>query len=191
MMAVLAVIAIAASAAVGYYVSGSGKAGQSGTSIGGPINLTAGNGQRFTSADIGGKPFAIFFGFTRCPNVCPTTLSDLTLDLEQLGPLADRLGVLFVTIDPERDTPQSMKDYLSAFDPRITGLSGTPDEIAKLARDYRVFYQKVPTADGDYTMNHTATVFLMNGKGALTGTISFEEEQAAQVAKLKRLAEAG
>ncbi len=191
MTAALAVVAIAASAGIGYYLSGSGKAGLSGTAIGGPIDLVAGNGQRFTSADLGGKPFAIFFGFTHCPNVCPTTLSDLTLDLEQLGPLADRLGVLFVTVDPERDTPQSMHDYLSAFDPRIVGLSGTVDEIAALARQYRVFYQKVPTDGGDYTMNHTATVFLMNGKGALTGTISFEEEQAVQVAKLKRLAEAG
>ena len=190
-MAVLAVIVLGAAAAAGYIAFNGTPKGTSIATIGGPIDLTAETGRRFTTADLGGKPFAVFFGFTRCPNVCPTTLSDLTLDLDQLGPLADKLGVLFVTIDPERDTPQSMKDYLSAFDPRITGLSGTPAEIAAVAKAYRVFYQKVPTEGGDYTMNHTATVFLMDGKGALTGTISFEEDQAVQVAKLKRLAETG
>ncbi len=191
-MALVAIIAIGAAAAIFYQIArGGGPSPATTLSIGGPIDLTAEDGRRFTSADLGGKPFAVFFGFTRCPNVCPTTLSDLTLDLGQLGPLADRLKVLFVTVDPERDTPQSLKDYLSAFDPRITGLSGTPDEIASLTKAYRVFYQKVPTEGGDYTMDHTATVFLMDGKGALSGTISFEEEQAVRVAKLKRLAETG
>ena len=84
-----------------------------------------------------------------------------------------------------------MKDYLSAFDPRIIGLSGTPEEIAAVAKAYRVYYEKVPTEGGDYTMNHTATVYLMDGKGDLTGTLSLEEEQPTRVAKLKRLAESG
>ncbi len=192
LVALVAIIAIGAAAAIGYQIArGGAQSPATSLAIGGPIDLTAETGRRFTSADLGGKPFAVFFGFTHCPNVCPTTLSDLTLDLGQLGPLADRLKVLFVTVDPERDTPQSLKDYLTAFDPRITGLSGTADEIASLAKAYRVFYQKVPTEGGDYTMNHTATVFLMNGKGALSGTISLEEEQAVRVAKLKRLAETG
>lgn len=186
------IIALAGSAVVGYQLSGRGAAtAQRSLGIGGPIDLPATTGKRFSTADLGGRPYAVFFGFTRCPNICPTTLSDLTLDLEQLGPLADRLQVLFVTVDPERDTTSSMKDYLSAFDPRIIGLSGTPEEIAAVAKAYRVYYEKVPTEGGDYTMNHTATVYLMDGKGELTGTLSLEEEQPTRVAKLKRLAESG
>ncbi|SHE77473.1 protein SCO1/2 [Kaistia soli DSM 19436] len=190
-MALAAVIALAASGVIGYHLTHQGAPSAPRIAIGGPIDLTAEDGRRFTNADLGGKPFAVFFGFTRCPNVCPTTLSDLTLDLEQLGPLADKLKVLFVSVDPERDTPETLKEYLSAFDPRITGLSGTPAEIASLAKDYRVFYEKVPTEGGDYTMNHTATVYLMDGKGGFTGTISLEEEQPVRVAKLKQLAENG
>ncbi|MCX5495468.1 SCO family protein [Kaistia dalseonensis] len=187
-----AIVTVGIAAAVGYRAFETEKAPAGSTvaslGIGGPINLVAASGARFTSADLEGKPHAIFFGFTHCPNVCPTTLSDLTLDLDDLGPLADRLKVLFVSVDPERDTPQIMKDYLSAFDPRIIGLTGTPTEIAAIAKDYHVFYEKVPTADGDYTMNHTAGVYLMNAKGEFTGTISFEEERDVQIAKLKRLA---
>ena len=184
-----AIVAVGLSAAVAYMLTrpqGGGIA-----DIGGPIDLNSMNGGRFTSADMGGKPYAIFFGFTRCPNVCPTTLSDLTLDLGDLGPLADKLQVIFVSVDPDRDTPATMKEYLSAFDPRILGLTGTPDEIAAIAKDYRVFYRKVPTDGGDYTMDHTASVYLMNGKGHLVGTLAFEEDRATQLAKLKKLAETG
>lgn len=159
--------------------------------IGGPIDLVAQDGKRFSSADLKGKPFAVFFGFTHCPNVCPTTLSDLTLDLDDLGPLADRIAVLFVSVDPERDTPAAMQDYLSAFDRRIVGLSGTPEQIQAVAKAYRVFYEKVPTPGGDYTMNHTASVYLMDAAGEFTGTITFEEERPNQVAKLRRLAGGG
>ena len=190
-MAFAVVAALAVSAVVGYQLSNRSAPAGPRYGIGGPINLVDMNGGRFTTASLGGKPYAVFFGFTRCPNVCPTTLSDLTRDLEQLGPLADKLTVLFVTIDPERDTPESLKAYLSAFDPHIIGLAGTPEEIAATAKAYRVYYEKVPTDGGDYTMNHTATVFLMNGKGDFTGTISLEEEQPARIAKLKRLAEEG
>lgn len=182
-----AVLALGLSAAVAYLLTRSQGGGIA--DIGGPIDLASSAGGRFTDADRAGKPYAIFFGFTRCPNICPTTLSDLTLDLDELGPLADRIEVFFVSVDPERDTPESMKEYLSAFDPRILGLTGTPDEIARIAKDYRVFYRKVPTEGGDYTMDHTASVYLMNGKGQLVGTIAFEEDRKTQVAKLKRLAE--
>ncbi|HWJ75380.1 MAG TPA: SCO family protein [Kaistia sp.] len=191
LMALAAVVALGVSGVIGYQLTHGGAPSAPRYAVGGPIDLTAEDGRRFTNADLGGKPFAVFFGFTRCPNVCPTTLSDLTLDLEQLGPLADKLKVLFVSVDPERDTPETLKDYLSAFDPRITGLSGTPAEIASLAKAYRVFYEKVPTEGGDYTMNHTATVYLMDGKGALASTISLEEDQPTRVAKLKQLAENG
>lgn len=186
-----AVIALAGSAVVGYRLANPEAPALPPIDIGGPIDLVDQDGRRFTNADIGGKPFAVFFGFTHCPNVCPTTLSDLTLGLEQLGPLSDKIRVLFVTVDPERDTPQAMKDYLSAFDPRITGLSGSPEAIARVAKAYKVFYEKAPTEGGDYTMNHTASVLLMDGKGEFVGTLAFEEERTSQVAKLKRLAENG
>lgn len=183
------VIALGLSAAIAYFITRPDTGGVA--SIGGPIDLARAGGGRFTTADIGGKPYAVFFGFTRCPNVCPTTLSDLTLDLEELGPLADRIKVLFVSVDPDRDTPETMKDYLSAFDPRIVGLSGTPEEIAAVAKDFRVYYRKVPTEGDDYTMDHTASVYLMDAKGRLFGTLAFEEDRKMQVAKLKRLAEEG
>lgn len=184
-----AIVAVGLSAAAAYLLTRNDKGGIA--DIGGRIDLNSMNGGRFTSADIGGKPYAIFFGFTRCPNVCPTTLSDLTLDLGEMGPDADKLRVFFVSVDPDRDTPASMKEYLSAFDPHILGLTGTPEEIAAIAKDYRVFYRKVPTTDGDYTMDHTASVYLMNGKGDFVGTIAFEEDRKVQVEKLKRLAESG
>lgn len=182
-----AIVALGLSATVAYFLTRSSAGGIAG--IGGPIDLNSMDGGRYTSADIGGKPYAIFFGFTRCPNVCPTTLSDLTLDLGELGPLADKIQVLFVSVDPDRDNPASMKEYLSAFDSRILGLTGTPAEIAGIAKDYRVFYRKVPTTGDDYTMDHTASVYLMNGKGRFVGTIAFEEDRKVQVEKLKQLAE--
>jgi protein SCO1/2 len=184
-----ALVAVGLSAAVAYMLTRSQPGGLA--DIGGPIDLASMNGGRFTNADIGGKPYAIFFGFTRCPNVCPTTLSDLTLDLDQLGPLADKIQVVFVSVDPDRDTPATMKEYLSAFDPRIMGVTGTPEEIAAIAKDYRVFYRKVPTDGGDYTMDHTASVYLMNAKGHFVGTLAFEENRDTQLAKLKKLAENG
>lgn len=190
-----AVVLLGAAAAAGLRIGGfagplAALSGQK-AAIGGPIRLTSAEGKPFTDADLKGKPYAIFFGFTRCPNVCPTTLSDLTLDLEALGPLADRFTVLFVSVDPERDQPANMKEYLSAFDPRIVGLTGTPAEIADIAKAYRIFYEKVPTSGGDYTMNHTASVYLMAADGAFTGTINFQEDRTDQIAKLKRLAESG
>lgn len=183
--------ALAVSAVVGYQIANHTSTDSPRYGIGGPINLADMDGGRFTTASLGGKPYAVFFGFTRCPNVCPTTLSDLTLDLQQLGPLADQLSVLFITVDPERDTPDSLKAYLSAFDPHIVGLTGTPEEIAAAAKAFRVYFEKVPTSDGDYTMNHSATVFLMSGKGDFIGTLSFEEDQPTRIAKLKRLIAAG
>lgn len=154
--------------------------------IGGPFKLTSHEGKPFTDQDLKGKPFAVFFGFTHCPEVCPTTLYDLTQDLEALGSDADRLRVAFITVDPAQDTPEQMKTYLSSFDPRIVGLSGTEDEIAAAAKAYKVFYRKVPTESG-YTMDHTATIFLMDSKGEFFGTSNFQEAQDVRRNKLKQL----
>ncbi|MGO4706633.1 SCO family protein [Microvirga sp. 2MCAF38] len=158
--------------------------------IGGPFRLTNQEGKPFSSDALKGKPFAIFFGFTHCPDVCPTTLYDLTQDMTALGPDADKLNVIFVTVDPTRDDPALMKDYLSSFDPRIIGLTGTEDEIAAVAKAYRVFYRKVPT-DSGYTMDHTATIFLMDRKGQFSGGSNFQEPAETRLGKLKRLIKEG
>ncbi|MGO4572092.1 SCO family protein [Microvirga sp. 2TAF3] len=158
--------------------------------IGGPFTLTTQEGKPFSSDSLKGKPFALFFGFTHCPEVCPTTLYDLTQDLSAMGKDADRLNVVFVTVDPAQDTPELMKAYLSSFDPRIIGLTGTEDEIAAAARAYKVYYKKVPTESG-YTMDHTATIFLMDGKGDFFGSSNFQEPQETRRTKLKNLVRNG
>lgn len=155
--------------------------------IGGPFTLTTQTGEKLSDADLHGKPFAIFFGFTRCPEVCPTTLWETTEALKSLGPDADKLRVLFVSVDPTRDTPEFMARYLQSFDKHITGLTGTEAEIAAVGKEYRIYYEKVPTGDGDYTMNHTASIFLMDAQGQFAGTISYGEDMATRLQKLRRL----
>jgi len=159
---------------------------QSRVPIGGPFKLTSHEGKPFTDENLKGKPFAVFFGFTHCPEVCPTTLYDLTQDLAALGKDADKLNVAFITVDPARDTQELMKTYLSSFDPRIVGLTGTEEEIAAVAKAYKVYFRKVPT-ESDYTMDHTATIFLMDSKGEFFGTSNFQEPQDTRRAKLKQL----
>ena len=154
--------------------------------IGGPFRLTSHEGKAFTDEDLKGKPFAVFFGFTHCPEVCPTTLYDLTQDLEALGKDADRMRVAFITVDPAQDTPELMKTYLASFDPRIVGLTGTEEEIAAVAKAYKVYYRKVPTESG-YTMDHTATILLMDSRGEFYGTSNFQESQEVRREKLRQL----
>ncbi|HEX5999816.1 MAG TPA: SCO family protein [Hyphomicrobiaceae bacterium] len=155
--------------------------------IGGPFELTTHEGRRMSNAELKGKPFAVFFGFSYCPDVCPTTLQELSNVLERLGPDADRMHYLFVSVDPERDTPEHLKLYLSSFDNHITGLTGTPQEIAAIAKAYRAVYEKVPTKDGGFTFNHTAVVYLMDRDGHFAGTMNFQESEDVQLKKLRRL----
>jgi protein SCO1/2 len=154
--------------------------------IGGPFELTTHEGKRLSSTELAGKPFAVFFGFTHCPDVCPTTLLDLSALIEKLGPDADRMQFLFISVDTERDTPEQLKLYLSNFNRHITGLTGTPAEIASVARAYGVFYQKVPTKTG-FTYNHTAVVYLMGTDGHRVATLADKEPEDVRLAKLKRL----
>src|ERR1700719_4603363 len=132
--------------------------------IGGPFKLIDQNGKAVSDQDLKGHPFLVFFGFTHCPDVCPTTLFDVSEMLRALGPDADRTRALFITVDPERDTPAVMKDYLSSFDPHLSGLTGDAAAVAAAAKAYRVYYKKVPLDDG-YTMDHTAIVYLMDKDG--------------------------
>jgi protein SCO1/2 len=153
--------------------------------IGGPFALVNHRGERVTEATFLGKPTAYFFGFTHCPEVCPTTLFDMSRRLQELGPDADRLNVVFVSIDPERDTPDLLKTYLESFDSRIVGLTGSPDEVAAMAKAFRISYRRVPV-DGGYTMDHTASVIVLDASGAFVTLIDYHEDAAAALAKLRR-----
>ncbi len=159
--------------------------------IGGLFHLASSNGDFVDSRDLAGKPYGVFFGFTHCPEVCPTTLYEMTKTLEAVGDEAKDFRLFFITVDPERDTAPMLKDYLSNFDPRMEALVPTPNELAKVAKDFRAIYEKVPASDGEYTMNHTATIYLMNGKGQLASTISYNETPENRIAKIKKLVAGG
>ncbi|HEX4180821.1 MAG TPA: SCO family protein [Caulobacteraceae bacterium] len=160
---------------------------QSGIQMGGPFHLVDQNGQVVTDKDLLGKPTVMFFGFTYCPDVCPTTLADMSAWLKALGPDADKLNVVYVTIDPERDTAQRLKSYLTAFDPRIRGLTGTPQAIAEAAHDYNVYYQKVALQGGEYTMDHSTLIYLMDAKGHMAELIQYGTPRDQVVASLRKL----
>ncbi len=132
------------------------------------------NGAPFTDQNLKGKTFLVFFGFTHCPDVCPTTLFEISEIMRKLGSDADRTAVLFITVDPERDTPESIKDYLASFDPHIRGLTGDAAALAAVAKAYRVYYKKVPLEGGDYTMDHTAIVYLMGKDGQFRQPLQHE-----------------
>ena len=154
--------------------------------IGGPFRLTDQNGQIVTEQSLKGKPTLIFFGFTRCPDVCPTSLFELSQVLAAMGPDADRVNAYFVSVDPERDTPASMKDYLSSFDPHLKGLVGTPEATEKIEKAYRVYAKKVPLKDGDYTMDHTALIYLMDKSGKFISPFNIKRKPEEAAADLKR-----
>jgi protein SCO1/2 len=155
------------------------------------FNLIDQAGRPVSERDIKGRPAVVFFGFTFCPEVCPTTLADLSGLLSRLGGDAEKLGVFFVTVDPARDTPEALKSYVAQFDPRIRALTGAPDQIAALARSLGVYYARVEVEGGGYTMDHTASIFLLNAEGRFVGTIAWREDADAAFAKLKRLASGG
>ena len=154
--------------------------------IGGPFRLVDQDGKAVTDGDFKGRPFLVFFGFTHCPDVCPTTLFEVSEILRALGPDADRTAALFVTVDPERDTPPVMKDYLSNFDPHLSGLTGDPAAVAAVAKAYRVYFKKVPLDDGGYTMDHTAIVYLMDKEGRFVSPFSLKRTTEAAAADLRR-----
>jgi protein SCO1/2 len=130
--------------------------------------LTDHTGKPRTLADFKGKAVVLFFGFTQCPDVCPTTMAEMASVMKALGPQADKVQVLFVTLDPERDTPALLAQYVPAFDPRFIGLYGTPEQIAKTAKEFRVFYQKVPgKTPGSYTLDHTAGSYVFDPQGRI------------------------
>ncbi|AHV94687.1 SCO family protein [Bordetella holmesii] len=136
-----------------------------GTQLGKSIALTDMNGQPRTLKDFAGKVTVVFFGFTQCPDVCPTSLAEMAQVMQLLGPDADRVQVLLVTVDPQRDTPEILREYVTSFDKRFLALTGSPDELRQAAAAFKAYYAKVPTKDGGYTMDHTAAFYLIDGKG--------------------------
>ena len=155
-------------------------------SVGGPFTLVDQDGRTVTERDFAGATHLVFFGFTHCPDVCPTTLQQVTYVLAALGDKGRRMRVAFVTVDPERDDPASLKAYLSSFDPRITGLTGAPEQVAGAVKAYRAYARKVPGKDGDYVMEHTAIVYVMDRDNRFLGALDLSrppEETAAQLAK--------
>lgn len=150
------------------------------------FSLVDDTGARVGPGTLIDQPSMVSFGFTYCPDVCPTTLADISGWLEELGEDADRVNVVFVSIDPERDTPDKMAEYVAAFDPRIRGWTGPPEEIARTAKGFRVTYEKVPRDGGDYVMNHTASVFLYDAAGDFVSTIDYHEPREFALPKLRR-----
>jgi protein SCO1/2 len=169
-----------------YFVTGQGPGTSSTSTIGGPFQLVDQNGAAVTEQDFKGKPFLVFFGYTHCPDVCPATLFEVSELMRALGPSADRTGAVFITVDPERDTPAVMKDYLSSFDPHLRGLTGDPAKIEAAEKAYRVYAKKVPAAGSDYAMDHTALVYLMDKQGRFVAPFSLKrtpEEAATELRK--------
>ena len=139
--------------------------------IGGPFQLTAHNGQQVSEQDLLGRPFLVFFGYTHCPDVCHTTLFEMSEVLRALGPQA-KIGGLFVTVDPERDSPEALKDYLSNFDTRIIGLTGPRPQLEPMLREYRIYAKRAPGKDNDYAVDHTTVVYLMDKNGRFVSTFN-------------------
>lgn len=134
-----------------------------------------------------GQPSLLFFGYTHCPDVCPTTMGEMAMWFGELGDEAKDLKAFFVTVDPERDTPEILNAYVSWVSDRVTGVTGKPEEIAKMIKAWKVLGEKVPGEGSDYTMNHTASVFLVNAQGGFEGTIAYQEDAAVALQKIRKL----
>lgn len=155
--------------------------------IGGPFQLVDTQSRPVTQQTLRGKPTAIFFGFTYCPEVCPTTLTEMTAALEELGPAADKLNVVFVSVDPERDTPEQMRTYLTNFDPRISGFTGTPAQVETVTKAYRIYHKKIPVEGGSYTVDHSSAVYLFDKDGGFVRPLSYGMPHELFVSGLRQL----
>lgn len=162
-----------------------GITGMQGPAIGGPFTMTGQDGKPISDRDLRGHPFLVFFGYTHCPDVCPTELFQLSEMLKALGP-DKAVKVLFVSVDPERDTPAVMKDYVSNFDPRIIGVTGSAEETAAMEKSFRVYSRKVPGKDGEYSMDHTAIIYLMDKEGRFVNAFNVEQPPQAAAQELAK-----
>ncbi|RWA72486.1 SCO family protein [Mesorhizobium sp. M1C.F.Ca.ET.193.01.1.1] len=188
MRSILVGILVLMAAGIGWLTFDWYRSHYSGEPYGGSFALIDQKRAPITEAAFRGHPSVVFFGFTHCPEVCPTTLFELAGWLKTMGDSGKNLSAYFVTVDPERDTPEIMNSYVSNFSDRITGITGDPDKVHAMAKAFGIYWKKVDTGDGDYTMDHTASVLLLNSKGEFAGTIAYGESADAAIAKLKRLA---
>ncbi len=157
------------------------------TALGDPFALVDQNGDTITQAAFEGRPSLLFFGFTHCPEVCPTTIHDMDGWLTDLDVPRDAIGAYFVTVDPERDTPEFLEAYIAPQSDRILGITGEPEDVWAMARSWRVYWQKRPLGEGDYTMDHYASVFVLNADGAVVDLISFGEDPQSAKEKIGRV----
>jgi protein SCO1/2 len=166
------------------WLSGGGTA----SLVGGPFTLQDGNGKLVTDRDFRGKYMLVYFGYTFCPDVCPTTLNEVANALEHLGPKAAKLQPVFITVDPKRDTPAVVRQYAAAFTPRLIGLTGTPEQIAQVAQEYRVYYAEHRTGPGpnDYSMDHSSILYLMGPDGKFVAPIRADESGSQMADDLAR-----
>lgn len=173
--------------AVFLYATGQLGPHGTGSTVGGPFKLIDQNGKPVTDGDLKGKPFLVFFGYTHCPDVCPTTLFDISEVMRALGPDADRTKALFISVDPDRDTPTVLKDYLSSFDPHLIGATADQKTLDAVEKEYRVYAKKVPTGkDGDYSMDHSAIVYLMDKDGRFVAPFRLDRKPEESAAELRK-----
>ena len=173
---------------IGYRDSPKGIAGSVlSVSIGGPFQLVDQNGRPFTDADLKGKWTLVFFGYTHCPDVCPTTLNELALAMDRLGSERDKVGIVFITVDPERDTPEALKSYVASFDAPVTALTGTAAQVDAAEKAYRVYSAKHPTKGGDYDMDHSAVIYVMDPEGRFTATFTPDTGAEAVAERMRKL----
>ena len=151
------------------------------------INLITHNKQKLSELSLQGHPNLLFFGFTHCPEVCPTTLGNLQNILEKIDKNNHKIKIIFVTLDPERDTSENLKHYLDGFGKNVIGLTGEIDEISKLAKNWNVYWEKIESEKDNYNINHTATVFMIDNNGDFAGTIAWGENESSVKLKLKKL----
>src|SRR4051794_6880920 len=186
-----ALLVVAAGVLLALAVRETPRGGAAGTAlasaIGGPFPLVDQNGKAGSDAGLKGKWQLGFFGYTHCPDPCPTALNEIALALDQLGEKRGEIEIVFITVDPDRDTPEVMKSYVQSFDAPIIALTGSPDAVAQAAKAYRVFYAKHPRADGDYDMDHSAVIYVMNPEGRFTATFTPDSSADAIVQRLQKL----
>jgi protein SCO1/2 len=186
-----ALLVVAAGALLALAVRETPRGGAAGTAlanaIGGSFRLIDQNGKPVSDADLKGKWQLVFFGYTHCPDTCPTALNEIALALDQLGVKRDEVEIVFITVDPERDTPAVMKAYVQSFDAPIIALTGSPDAVAQAAKAYRVYYAKHPRGDGDYDMDHSAVIYVMNPEGRFTATFTPDSTADAIAQRLQKL----
>lgn len=195
-LAGLVFVLVTLTVTVGYMVIdrtqiASATSGDSGVTVGAPFGvdfaLVNHMGEPVTQEAFRGKPSAIFFGFTHCPEICPTTLYEIDNWFKALGDDADKLNAYFVTIDPERDTPQVLGDYITSVSSNVVGITGNPEDVRDMARGYAVFFKRIELEDDDYTMDHTASIFLLDSEGRFRKTIAYGEASETAIAKLRDL----